>query len=97
MLASDAMSALVHELGRDPERIVLFDAPPLLPTTEAAVLARHVGQVLFVVAAGATPVHHVTRALSTIAACPVKQLLLNKVNRFSEPMAAYAYDPEYRA
>ncbi|HET9652361.1 MAG TPA: P-loop NTPase [Usitatibacter sp.] len=97
MLASDAMSALVQRLGSRRDRIVVFDSPPLLATTEAAVLARHMGQVLFVVAAGSTPVHDVERALPTIAACPNTMLLLNRVSRFGEPMTAYGYDYGYGA
>jgi protein-tyrosine kinase len=91
LLASDAMSTLVQELGRHPDRIVVFDSPPLLATAEAAALARHMGQVLFVVAAGSTPVQDVERALAAISACPVKLLLLNKVSRLGEPMHAYGY------
>ncbi|MGE5097017.1 MAG: P-loop NTPase [Betaproteobacteria bacterium] len=97
MLASDAMSALVQRLGARRDRILVFDSPPLLATTEAAVLAKHMGQVLFVVAAGSTPVQDVERALPTIQACPNRMLLLNRVSRMGEPMNAYGYDYGYGA
>ena len=55
LLASDFMSDLVKVLAeQNPDRIVLFDAPPLLVTTEAAVLSRHLRQVLLVVEANRT-------------------------------------------
>ena len=96
MLSSDAMSALVQELAsRYPERIVVFDSPPLLPTTEAAVLARHVGQVLFVVAAGSTNVADVKRALPMIEDCPVRLMMLNKLSPRAQGMHGYGYGYGY--
>ena len=96
MLSSDAMSAFVQELGsRYPERIVVFDSPPLLPTTEAAVLARHVGQVLFVVAAGSTGVGDVKRALPMIEDCPVRLMMLNKLSPRAQGMHGYGYGYGY--
>ena len=50
LLASDAMNRLLDELARRyPDRILVFDAPPLLPSTESRVLATQMGQVVFVV------------------------------------------------
>ena len=80
MLASEAMNSLVEELGnRYPDRIIIFDSPPLLVTTESRVLAQHMGQIVFVIGAGISPTAEVKRALSTIEECPVKMVLLNKV------------------
>ena len=42
------------ESKRYPDRVVIFDSPPLLATTEASVLARLMGQVVVVVEAGRT-------------------------------------------
>ncbi|HZZ92452.1 MAG TPA: XrtA-associated tyrosine autokinase [Usitatibacter sp.] len=96
MLSSDAMSALVHELGsRYPERIVVFDSPPLLYTTEAAALARHMGQVVFVVSAGSTPVGDVKRALPMIEDCSVRLMLLNKLSPRGRGMHGYGYGYGY--
>jgi len=96
MLSSDAMTALVQEIGsRYPERIVVFDSPPLLPTTEAAVLARHVGQVVFVVAAGSTNVADVKRALPMIEDCDVRLMLLNKLSPRAQGMHGYGYGYGY--
>ena len=56
MLASKRMSSLVDKLvSRYPNRILVFDAPPLLGSTESRVLAAHMGQVVLVVEADRTP------------------------------------------
>ncbi len=79
LLASDAMGRLLDSLLADqPERIVVFDAPPLASTSEAQVLASRVGQVVLVVAAGITPREQVAVALSRLADCPVVIPLLNR-------------------
>jgi len=79
MLSSDAMTALVQEIGsRYPERIVVFDSPPLLPTTEARVLASNLGQVVMVVEAARTPRKVVEQAFAAVAGCPVVMSVLNK-------------------
>ena len=52
LLASDAMIKLLENMAnRYPDRIIIFDSPPLLLTTEARVLASHMGQVVVVVRA----------------------------------------------
>ncbi len=57
---------------------IIFDAPPLLATTEAQVLARLSGQVLLVVEAGRTGQHVVHEAISTLDARKAINLVLNK-------------------
>lgn len=72
LLASDAMTRLLAELAsQGPERIVVFDAPPLLVTTEAGVLAQRVGQVVMVVEAGRTRQAAVKAALAQLEGCNV--------------------------
>ena len=79
LLASDAMTRLLDEMGRRyPDRIIIFDSPPLLLTTEARVLATHMGQVVVVVHAGKTSQADVQTALGTIENCPVRLMLLNR-------------------
>ncbi len=91
LLASEAMTRLVDELaGRYPDRILIFDAPPLLPSTESRVLATHMGQVVVVVEADRTHQSSLTQALTTIETCPVVMTLLNKVQR-SEVGSYYGY------
>jgi exopolysaccharide/PEP-CTERM locus tyrosine autokinase len=79
LLASDAMYALLDEMAqRYSDRIIIFDSPPLLVTTESRVLATHMGQVVVVVEAKRTQQSAVKQAIATIEACPVKMMVLNK-------------------
>jgi receptor protein-tyrosine kinase len=81
LLASERMRALVDQLAAwFPNRILLFDAPPLLGSTESRVLAAHMGQVVLVVEADRTPHHQVNDALATLESCPVVMTLLNKAS-----------------
>jgi len=80
LLGSQAMSRLVAQLATDDaHRIVVFDTPPLLVTSESRVLAGHMGQVILVIASNATPQANITEALATIESCPVVFTLLNRV------------------
>jgi exopolysaccharide/PEP-CTERM locus tyrosine autokinase len=79
LLASDAMRMLLDDMAeRYPDRIIIFDSPPLLLTTEARVLAAQMGQIVMVVQADKTSQADVQHALSTIEACPLRMLVLNK-------------------
>lgn len=81
LLASDAMNRLLGEMAqRYPDRIIIFDSPPLLITTEARVLAAHMGQIVMVVEAERTPREALKEALGQIESCDVVGLLLNKGN-----------------
>jgi len=92
LLASDAMSALVEEMGRRyPERIIVFDSPPLLMTTESRVLATHMGQIVVVVQAGHTQRAQVRQALETIERCPIKLMVLNQVRKEDKSSYGYGY------
>jgi exopolysaccharide/PEP-CTERM locus tyrosine autokinase len=96
LLASDAMRALLDEMAsRYPDRIIIFDSPPLLLTTEAGVLASHMGQIVMVVRADSTPQAAVERALSSIASHPVKLLVLNQVHKKMMSGSGYAYGYAY--
>jgi receptor protein-tyrosine kinase len=79
LLASEAMNRLLDEMAqRYADRVIVFDSPPLLVTTESRVLASHMGQVVLVVEAERTSHADVKQALATVDACPVKLLMLNK-------------------
>lgn len=82
LLASEQMASLLREIAsRYRDRIIIFDSPPLLATTEARVLATNMGQIVMVVAADATSQHAVNQALSTIEACEIVLMVLNKAAR----------------
>ncbi len=95
LLASDAMVKLLDEMSaRYPDRIIVFDSPPLLITTESRVLATHMGQIVMVVQAGKTLQSDVKRALSTIESCPVKLMLLNRSSSLFKGGYGYGYGYE---
>jgi len=95
MLASTAMANLVdHMASRYPDRILVFDSPPLLATTEARVLASLMGQIIMVVEADNTTQLAVKRALETVENCPVVLMVLNKSAR-SEVGSYYGYGYGY--
>lgn len=83
LLASDKMIALSKELSeRYSDRIVIFDTPPLLATTQAEVLASQMGQVILVVAAEQTPQNFVLESTKKLQNCSDIVLgVLNKAQR----------------
>lgn len=101
LLASEAMRRLVDQISkRYSDRIVVFDSPPLLLTTEARALAMYMGQIVFVVRAGKTLQSAVQNALATIEACPTKMLLLNRLrpqkhSNYGEYGLGYGYGYGY--
>jgi protein-tyrosine kinase len=85
LLASDALGELLHEIAtRYPERIVIFDAPPLLSTTESRVLATRMGQILMVVAADQTQSLDLAQAYTALEHCPNVFSVLNRSSLASE-------------
>ncbi len=95
LLASEAMTQLLEQMSnRYPDRIIIFDSPPLLVTTESRVLATHMGQIVMVVEAERTTHSTVRQALATIENCPVKLMVLNK-SRERGPGSYYGYGYGY--
>ncbi|MDN5850437.1 MAG: XrtA-associated tyrosine autokinase [Nitrococcus sp.] len=92
LLASEAMAQLTTEMAqRYPDRIVLFDSPPLLATSEASALAAHMGQIIFVVEAERVPQDAVRRALEQLKSCDVVLTLLNKARHVPGIDYGYGY------
>jgi exopolysaccharide/PEP-CTERM locus tyrosine autokinase len=78
LLASGRTPEVLDLLTRDrPRRIVLFDSPPALLASPAAVLASHVGQLLMVVRADSTTEADLREALGLLSGCAQVSLLLN--------------------
>ena len=93
ILASHSMRVLVQEIAnRYPDRIVIFDSPPLLLTSEARVLASHMGQIAMVVESEHTTQHAVMEALSQLEGCSNVNLIYNKSR---ELLGAETYDYHY--
>jgi protein-tyrosine kinase len=83
LLASRTMSNLLTEIAnRYADRIVIFDSPPLLSTSEANVLATQMGQVVLVVEAEVTTQHAVKEALRLLEGCARVNLIYNKAKEF---------------
>lgn len=96
LLASERMRGLATELsGRYADRIVIFDSPPLLMTTEASILASLMGQVLVVIEAERTPQSQVKAALELLDSNrQIVGLVLNK-SRSSFGADPYGYGYGY--
>jgi protein-tyrosine kinase len=83
LLASLAMSNLLDDISsRYSDRIVIFDSPPLLRTTEAHVLASQMGQIIMVVEAENTTQQAVKNALQLIKSNNNISLIYNKAEPF---------------
>ncbi len=88
LLSSKKMADFAAELSsRYPDRIVIFDSPPLLAATQADVLAKLVGQVVFVVEAEQTLQNMVKMSVDKLSSCDVVLVVLNKT--FLGPMGGY--------
>jgi len=95
LLASESMLKLVKELAqRYSDRVVLFDSPPLLATSEAAVLGGLMGQVVMVVEASKTKREELNEALALLNPNQYVGLVLNKS---SKPFGADYYYGGYQA
>ncbi len=80
LLASSAAATVLKRLATaNPNRIVVFDSPPALAASPAAVLAGHVGQVMLVVRADATSESDLRDAVALLDGCDHVQLVLNAV------------------
>jgi protein-tyrosine kinase len=86
LLASERMRELMLEMSdEDPTRVIVFDSPPLLLTTEAAVLASFMGQIVFVVSADMTPQYAVNQAIEHIGEEKMVGMILNRARRRINP------------
>ncbi|MGW8481863.1 polysaccharide biosynthesis tyrosine autokinase [Microbacterium sp. NPDC055903] len=65
LLGSERMQKLLEALGKEFD-VVLCDAPPLLPVTDAAVLSRATSGAIMVVAVGRTSTHQLDGALDAL-------------------------------
>ena len=75
-----------------PGRILVFDTPPCLYTSEPTALAAVAGQVLLVVRAESTQRDEVEAALDMVESCPTLQLVLNRTRMVTKStFGAYGY------
>jgi receptor protein-tyrosine kinase len=96
LLASERMRQLTLELSsRYSDRIVIFDSPPLLLTSEARVLAGLMGQVVLVTEESRTPQHAVKEAAEMLNDNEIVGIVMNKGThrKDSDSYGGYGYYP----
>jgi exopolysaccharide/PEP-CTERM locus tyrosine autokinase len=82
LLSSNRMALFVEELSRRyPDRLVIFDSPPLLAATQGEILAKLVGQVVLVIEAEKTMQSVVMESVDKLASCDVVLAVFNKTKR----------------
>jgi exopolysaccharide/PEP-CTERM locus tyrosine autokinase len=91
LLASAAMDRLLDDLSqRYSDRVIIFDAPPLLATTESKVLASRMGQIVVVVDESQSDPKQVGLAFAALDSMPVVMSVLNRsTRRTNSPPYAY--------
>jgi succinoglycan biosynthesis transport protein ExoP len=96
LLESDALAAFIAG-AKERYDIVLFDSPPLMAVTDAAILAGRVDAVLLVVKASATPRELLHRGMSMLADMNATLVggVLNMVDVRGEGAYYYAYAYKY--
>jgi len=81
LIGSKKMEALVQELKLKQEgRYIIFDATPLLATTEPEVLAKWVDGIILVVRAGVTPRETIEQAVKSIGKEKIIGVVLNDLD-----------------
>lgn len=82
LLTSDRMNALVDNLRSGPFDWVIIDTPPVLAVTDAVLVSRSVGSVVFVIGSEMTRRMHAERAIETLSAGRPKSIgaVLNRVD-----------------
>jgi capsular exopolysaccharide synthesis family protein len=82
LLASERMAALLANLRAGPFDWVIIDTPPVLAVTDAVIVGRGVGGVVFVIGSEMTRRAHAERAIETLTAGKPKSIgvVLNRVD-----------------
>jgi protein-tyrosine kinase len=90
LLASDRMESFAKELAeRYPDRIVIFDCPPLIGVSETLVLANLMGQAIVVVEESKTLLADIQKATENLNEDLALGLVLNKAIRSHKDMYGY--------
>ncbi len=98
LISSGRMANLCRELSaRYPDRVIVMDTPPVLASSEPAILATYVHQLIMVVSAAQTDKHQLRKSLEAISSCQNVSLLFNKAPRWNEAeynsYYGYGYTP----
>ena len=90
LLSSGKMAALAKELAeRYPDRVVIFDCPPLVGVSETLVLANLMGQAIVVVEESKTAIADVQKATEALNENLAVGLVVNKAIRTHKDMYGY--------
>ena len=90
LLASEKMANFASELAnRYPDRIVIFDCPPLIGTTETLVLASLMGQALIVVEESKTSIADIKAATEHLNEDLALGIVLNKAIKSHKDLYGY--------
>jgi protein-tyrosine kinase len=85
LISSSRMVNLCSELSsRYPDRVIILDTPPVLASSEAAILAGYVNQVIMVVSADQVDKHQLRNSLEAVSSCQNINLLFNKAPTWNE-------------
>lgn len=96
LLSSNKMASFVEELSnRYPDRLVIFDSPPLLAATQGEVLAKLVGQVVLVIEAEKTMQSVVLESVEKLSSCDVVLAIFNKTKSNLDAGYYYGYGYGY--
>ena len=90
LLSSAYIDRLLQELSdRYADRLVIFDAPPILVSSGTRHLASRVGQVVMVVQADSAGSRAVSQAFAAVDSCPLVSTVLNRSSQADT--GAYGY------
>lgn len=102
LLESQRMKDLVKELKtRYSDGFIIFDSPPIIPTSDPIILAQMIDWTIFVVLAGRTPRETIARALASYGLKNILGIILNKLETLPlEYQYGYQrkqyYKPDYK-
>ncbi|GAA0369492.1 XrtA-associated tyrosine autokinase [Bowmanella denitrificans] len=92
LLASEKMQETVQEFAtRYPDRVVIFDTPPMLGVNETAILANLAGQAVIVVEEGRTKLTDIQTAIEALNPDMAKGFIVNKAQRSKRDDYGYGY------
>ena len=90
LLASDKMESLTKELAnRYPDRVVIFDCPPILGVNETVITASFMGQALVVVEESKTKIEDINKATRQLSEELAVGLVINKSLKSAQDTYGY--------
>ena len=90
LLASDKMESLTKELAnRYPDRVVIFDCPPILGVNETVITASFMGQAVVVVEESKTKIEDVNKATRQLSEELAVGLVINKSLKSAQDTYGY--------